>query len=176
MYVVFWKINPLWNSSWSLRHPKSYAATEISVVRGICQLLPAVVRVVFRLPHNGLTCQIQKHIKMSSPVMQCHLNQPVPFNHKACSFAWLWDVNWCCSNKRYSSLKWPRWNDTTARAFRTDSFSCSLSHCGSDQRKRPRRSILPACCNTWGSNMNAHFIFKTNAPARSNDGNNPIRQ
>ena len=40
------------------------------------------------------------------------------------------------------------WNATCAFALRTDSFLCSGSQAGRDQRKRPRRSILPDCCRT----------------------------
>lgn len=71
-----------------------------------------------------------------------------PFNHRAWSLAWFWAEKWWCSSRRYSSLYCPRWNATTALAFSTDSFSCSLSHCGSDQRKRPSLSMLPACWRT----------------------------
>lgn len=84
--------------------------------------------------------------------------QVVPLSQSACNLAWFCGANWWCSRRRYSSLKWPLWKATTAFAFSTDSFSCSLSHWGRDHRKRPSRSICPLCCSTSHTHATCSWV------------------
>lgn len=57
------------------------------------------------------------------------------------------------------------WNATKALAFKTDSFLCNGSQAGNDHRKRPRRSMLPDCCNTSHTHATCSWV-------KPNVGNN----
>lgn len=50
------------------------------------------------------------------------------------------------------------WNATNAFAFNTDSFLCNGSHAGNDHKNRPKRSILPDCCNTSHTHATCSWV------------------
>ena len=60
------------------------------------------------------------------------------------------------------------WNATSAFALRTDSFLCRGSQAGSDQRKRPSRSMLPDCWSTSQTQATCSWV-KPNEGNRAGD-------
>lgn len=76
-------------------------------------------------------------------------------------FDWVWLNNVIVVKVTYL------WNATIALAFKIDSFLFNGSYDGNDHKNRPKRSILPDCCNTSQTHATCSCV-------KPNVGNNNV--